>query len=57
MCEDNPQELQALNRLKSLAYQNGYVNERDKKFLQDTKDTNAPNLSYKIVCRVFDDTF
>lgn len=42
MCEDNPQELQALNRLKSLAYQNGYVNERDKKFLQDTKDTNAP---------------
>lgn len=42
MCEDNPQELQALNRLKSLAYQNGYVNDRDKKFLQDTKDTNAP---------------
>lgn len=42
MCEDNSQELQALNRLKSLAYQNGYVNERDKKFLQDTKDTNAP---------------
>ena len=42
MCEDNPQELQALNRLKSLAYQNGYVNDRDKKFLQDTKDANAP---------------
>lgn len=43
MCEDNPQELQTLNRLKSLAYQNGYVNERDKNFLKETKDSNASN--------------
>ena len=41
MCEDNPQELQTLNRLKSLAYQNGYVSERDKNFLKETKDINA----------------
>lgn len=41
MCEDNPQELQTLNRLKSLAYQNGYISERDKNFLKETKDINA----------------
>lgn len=31
MCKDNPQELRTLERLMTLAYQNGYVSDRDKK--------------------------
>ena len=45
MCKDNPQEAKTLERLKTLAYQNGYVSDRDKKAVSLPTATSATNAN------------